>query len=78
MLSEIILYDCPLTNTVVKKDLQPYLSFRDEITGTDGIAMKGRRRIIAAVLQDKALKQLQLNCKSIDRTKFLACIPYTG
>ena len=54
IISELILYSWPLTKAGVLKDLQPYVSFRDEITMIDGTAMKGRSIIIPRALQDKA------------------------
>ena len=42
LLSELILHGWLLTNDEVQKELQPYLSFRDEIAIIHGITMKGR------------------------------------
>ena len=53
MQSELIHCGWPSIKAQVPKDLQPYWSLRDEITIKDDIAVKGRRRIIPAVLQDK-------------------------
>ena len=55
MLSELMLYSWPSTKTEVQKELQPYLLFRDEIAIIDRIAMKGKRIIVLAALQDKAV-----------------------
>ena len=35
--------------------------------------MKGRRTIIPAVLQDKALQQLHMNEMEIEKTRLIAC-----
>ena len=67
MLSELILCVWPSTK------LQPYWSIRDEIAIIDGIAMKGRRIIIHAVLQDRVLKQLHLSHMGTEKTLLLAC-----
>ena len=58
MLSEPILHSWPSTKAEVQKDPHLYRLFRDEITIIDSIAMKDRRIILHAVLEDKALKQL--------------------
>ena len=60
MLSEFILFGWASTKSEVQKNPQPYWSFRDEIAIRDGSAMKGRI-VISAVIQDKALNQLDLN-----------------
>ena len=36
----------------IQKELQPYCSFRDEITIIDGIAMRGRKIIMPAILEE--------------------------
>ena len=50
MLSECILHDWPLTKAEMQKYLQPYWSFRNDITIIDYIAIKGIRIIIHATL----------------------------
>ena len=50
----------------IKKELQPYWLFRDEIAIIDGIVIEGRRIIISTSLQDKALKQLHINHVGIE------------
>ena len=50
MLSELTLNGWPSAKAKEQKDLQPYWSFRDKITITGGIAMKGRRITIPAAL----------------------------
>ena len=74
MLSECILCRWSLTKAEVQKDLQSYWSFRDEIEIMGNFVMKGRRIILLAVLQDKALKQLHLNLMGIKKTRLLAYI----
>ena len=71
MLSELILHHWPSTKPEVQEDLQPYWSFRAKIAITDGIAMKSRRIIIPAALQDKALKQVLLNHMGFEKTILL-------
>ena len=51
--------------------MQPYWSFREGTAIIDCNAMKGRR-IIPAVLQDKALKQLHPNHMGIEEKRQLA------
>ena len=54
----------------MQKDLQPYCLIRNDIATKDGIVMEDRR--ISAALQGKALKQLHLNHKGIEKTRLLA------
>ena len=67
--AEVILHSWPSAKAELQKDLQPYQSFRDEIATVDGTAMKST--ILPAAL-DKALKQLHLNHKRIEKTRLLA------
>ena len=57
----------------VQKDLQQYWSFRGEIAIIYPIAMKGKRMIIPALPQGKALNWLHINHKGIKKTRLLAC-----
>ena len=72
VLSQLILCSLPLAKAAVHKYLQPYWSFRDEITILDSIAMEGRRIIIPTVMRDKPLKQLYVNHIVIEKTRLLA------
>ena len=56
ILSELILCRWLLTKAEVQKYMQPYWSFTHEIAITGSITKQGRRIIIPAVLQHKALK----------------------
>ena len=67
MVSEPVLHGWPSTKGEPQKDLKPYWLFKDEITIIDVTDMKGRRIIIPAALQDRALKQLHLNHMGIGR-----------
>ena len=49
MLSKFVLSSWQLTKAEVQKDLQPYLSFSDEIPIIDGIAVEDRTIILAAL-----------------------------
>ena len=71
ILSEDVLHSGPSRNAEVKKELKPYWSFRDEITVKCRITKKGRRIIVPASLQGKALKQLHLNHVGIEKTRLL-------
>ena len=51
----------------IQKELQPYWSFRDEIAIIDRIAIKGRTKMIPALLQDKAIKHLHINHMGIEK-----------
>ena len=72
MLSEPILHSRLSAKVQVQQSVQPYQLFRDEIVILNGIAMMGRRKIIPAAVQDKALKQLCVNLMGIEKTRLLA------
>ena len=42
MLTISVIHGWPSTRADVKKEVQPYWSFQDQVTVIDGIAMKGR------------------------------------
>ena len=67
-----MLHDWPVTKAEVQKELEPYLSFRDEIAVIDRTAMKGIRMIVLVSLQDKALKQVHQNHIAIEKARLLA------
>ena len=50
MLSEYVINDWLSTNAEVQKEIQPYLQFRDKIVIIDGVAIKGKRIIVPALL----------------------------
>ena len=60
MLSEYILHGWLSTKSEVQKDLH-HTGHYKEIGIIDGIVMKGRRIIVPASPQNKALNQMQLN-----------------
>ena len=64
-----ILGGWPSSISELKKDLQPYQSFRGEIASIDGTVKKYRRTIIPAALEDKAPKHLHLNHMGIKKTE---------
>ena len=58
----------------VQMEFQPYWSLRDGSPIINGISIKCRRIILAASLQDKALKQLHLNHLGIEKKRLLVCL----
>ena len=68
-----MLHSWPSTKNEAHKELQPWWSSRDEIANIDGIVIKGRRLIIPTSLQDKAISQLHINHRGIDKARMLAC-----
>ena len=85
MMSACILHGWVDTNVEVEKDLQPYWSFRDEITIIDDITMKIKIIIIIIIiilliiiiiipvtLQDKTPEQLHLIHMGIEKTRLPA------
>ena len=57
----------------VQKEPQPYWSHRNEIAIVDGTAITGRRIIISASMQDKAIIQEHINHMGIEKIRRLAC-----
>ena len=72
MLSEHIPCSWPSKEVEARKDMQPYCSSRDMIVNIASIAMKDRRKLIPATLQDKVLKQLHLNHMDTEKKRLLA------
>ena len=71
ILSGYVCHNWPSTKAEVQKQLQPCWLFKDEIAIFDGIAMKGKRIIVPALLQDSAMKHI--NHMGIEKTRLLAC-----
>ena len=53
MLSELILCSWPSIKAEVQKDMQPFLSYRDDIIIIDHADMRCRRKITPVAQQDK-------------------------
>ena len=73
ILTEYVLSGWPSTKAGVQNEMQPYWPSMGEIAIIEGISMKGRRIIVPASLQDKALKQLHLINMGIENTRLLVC-----
>ena len=71
-LKEMIHLGWPSTIQQVSALLKPYWSFRDELAVEDGLAMKGHRIIIPAVLQKEILTRLHSAHQGIEKTKLRA------
>ena len=70
-LEDPVLHGWQSTKAGVKKELQQFWSFRDDISIINGIAIKGRM-VISSSLQEKALKQPHINHVDIEGTRLLA------
>ena len=66
ILVELLLHGWPLTKAEVQKEL--LWSFRGETASIDEIAIKGRRIIVLASLEDRTLKYMHLNHIGIEKT----------
>ena len=75
MLSELIHHILPLTKAEVQKELQLHCSFKDDIEIIGRIAKKDRRIVVPALLQDKALDQMNLQHIGIENARLLAIEP---
>ena len=56
----------------VKKDIQPYWTFHDDLPVMDGIALKYKRTVIPTSFHHKTLDQLHSNLMGIEKTQILA------
>ena len=59
------------TEAEVITEVQPYWSFTNKVVDIDGIMMKGRRAIIPASRQKRALNQLHVNHMGTEKTRLL-------
>ena len=71
-LKGIIITGWPDTRDELCADLQPYLSYQDELAVIYGIILKGRCIIMLNSLREQVLNQLYTNHMGIEKTKLLA------
>ena len=69
MLSTYVIHDWPMTRAEVREEVKLYWSFRDKVVVINGIMMKGRRILIPALLQKRALEPLYANHIDIKKTR---------
>ena len=66
-LAELFFQSWLYTKAEIQNKLQLYWSFRNKIVIIDRIAIKERRIIIPTALKGKAIKQLYINHRSIEK-----------
>ena len=72
-LKGIIITGWPDSRDELHADLQPYWSYRDELSVIDSIILKDKCIIIPHSLKEQVLNQLHTNHMGIEKTKLLAC-----
>ena len=78
MLKKIVHEGWPASIKEVPQVLEPYWSYRNEITIDNVILMKGQRIIIPSVLQVEILGKLHAAHQGAEKTNFVSEHPYFG
>ena len=73
-LSTYVIHYWLSTRSELLKEVQPYLSFRDNEAAIDRNEMKDRWRIVPTSLQITALDELHVNHKNVEKTRLLTYV----